>query len=377
MNIARRPDGRWRARYRDAAGKEHARHFPRKIDAQRWLDGVTAAVQTGAYTDPRTAKVTFGEYAAGWQSSHVGRERTGSNIDVALRVHVLPTLGARTLTSIRRSDVQALVAALNATLAPGSVRNVVAVLGQVFAAAVDDRLIPASPATRLRLPTVDSAEVRPAPLADVAAMVDAMPARYRALGVLLAGSGLRIGEALGLQVADVDFLRRRVHVRRQRLRGGQLGPVKTPRSARTVPVGEVVVEALAAHLAAYPSGGDLFTTGQGGPLIYSGWQTVWAGVRRSTGLGLGAHDLRHFYASALIAGGATVVAVSSALGHSNASITLRVYAHLWPTDEDRGRVIMDAAIGALRADPESRSRFLRTPCGLNDDAERITAGQRE
>ena len=48
-SIAKRPDGRWRARYRDVHGKEHSRHFGRKIDAQNWLDSVTTAVQTGVY----------------------------------------------------------------------------------------------------------------------------------------------------------------------------------------------------------------------------------------------------------------------------------------------------------------------------------------
>jgi hypothetical protein len=50
-SIAKRPDGQWRARYRDAAGKEHSKHFPRKTDAQRWLDEIVTAVVTGAYVD--------------------------------------------------------------------------------------------------------------------------------------------------------------------------------------------------------------------------------------------------------------------------------------------------------------------------------------
>ena len=44
-SIAKRPNGKWRARYRDAAGREHARHFERKVDAQRWLDEVTASLR--------------------------------------------------------------------------------------------------------------------------------------------------------------------------------------------------------------------------------------------------------------------------------------------------------------------------------------------
>jgi hypothetical protein len=65
-SIARRPDGTWRPRYRDAEGKEHARHFARKADAQRWLDEVTASIVTGTYVDPRAGKVTFRDYAVEW-----------------------------------------------------------------------------------------------------------------------------------------------------------------------------------------------------------------------------------------------------------------------------------------------------------------------
>jgi hypothetical protein len=66
-SITKRPDGRWRARYRDDAGKEHAKHFDRKVDGQRWLDEVTAAVVTGQYVDPRAARITFVEYAEAWR----------------------------------------------------------------------------------------------------------------------------------------------------------------------------------------------------------------------------------------------------------------------------------------------------------------------
>ena len=65
-NIAKRADGHWRARYRDAHSKEHARHFNRKIDAQNWLDSVTTATQTGVYVDPNRGKITIGDWSARW-----------------------------------------------------------------------------------------------------------------------------------------------------------------------------------------------------------------------------------------------------------------------------------------------------------------------
>jgi hypothetical protein len=59
-------DGRWRARYRDESGREHARHFPLKRDAQRWLDEVATAVVTGQYVDPRAGNAMWSSWVVGW-----------------------------------------------------------------------------------------------------------------------------------------------------------------------------------------------------------------------------------------------------------------------------------------------------------------------
>jgi integrase len=346
-SIKRREDGQWRARYRDAAGKEHARHFARKVDGQRWLDETTAAVVTGQYVDPKAGKTTVRQYAEAWQGVQVCRENTARNIDVALRLHVLPTLGDRALGGVRSSDMQALVKTLSTTLAPGTVREVYKVAGRMFAAAVDDRILAASPCHRVRLPHDNRPEVVPPTVEQVTALAAAVAPRHRALVVLLAGSGLRIAEALGLDVSDVDFLRRTVKVERQRLRSSLLGPTKTPKSARTVPLGSVVVDELAAHLAAYPSDGPLFTLATGGPLGYRAWTAVWARAGEVTSLDMDTHALRHFYASALIAGGASVKVVQARLGHASAVVTLNTYGHLWPGDDDLTRDVMDAAFRPL------------------------------
>ena len=75
-SLAKRRDGRWRARYRDAADKEHSRHFARKFDAPRWLDDVTASVVIGQYVDPKAGRVTFETYDAEWGSRQVWEATT-------------------------------------------------------------------------------------------------------------------------------------------------------------------------------------------------------------------------------------------------------------------------------------------------------------
>ncbi|WSQ35352.1 tyrosine-type recombinase/integrase [Streptomyces sp. NBC_01224] len=90
-----------------------------------------------------------------------------------------------------------------------------------------------------------------------------MPPYIRAAIVTLAGSGLRIGELLGLRVSDVDFGAGAIRVGRQRLRSGKIGPAKTTKSRGTVPVGEVVTDALLTHLATRPLQGVAVHDGGG------------------------------------------------------------------------------------------------------------------
>lgn len=118
----------------------------------------------------------------------------------------------------------------------------------------------------------------------------------------------------------------------------------------------------AAHLAVYPSSEWLFTDDQGESLSYQAWKREFTRACTRAGVELTTHGLRHFYASALIAGGASVKQGQAVLGHASAVITLRTYAHLWPGDEDRTRSVSDAALSTLR-----------TFCGL--DAPRVVPPQ--
>jgi integrase len=163
-----------------------------------------------------------------------------------------------------------------------------------------------------------------------------------------AGLGLRIGELLALRVQDVDFLRRTARIEWQFTQGP-----KTPRSRRTVPLPSMVADALAAHLATYSSAADgtIFTTGRGAPLghVYYGHNLMGRAVN-TVGLpkGTTSHDLRHHYASVLLAAGESVVAVAERLGHEDASLVLSTYGHLMPDSDDRTRSAIDAAWAAAR-----------------------------
>jgi integrase len=185
-----------------------------------------------------------------------------------------------------------------------------------------------------------------------------VPDRYRGLIVLGAGTGVRISEALGLTNDRINWIREVTIDRQlfgQREGGPVFGPVKDKKNRpRTIPLPQTVVDALAAHVACYGLGPDqlLFTGVRGAPVSRQTFSKMWVTAAGPLGISLGDgyHQLRHFYASALIANGVSVKVVQKRLGHAAAKMTLDVYAHLWPEDEDRTRDAIDAVFPAERRD---------------------------
>jgi integrase len=352
-SLAKRSDGRWRARYRDAANREHARHFARKIDAQRWLNEVTASVVTGQYVDPASGRQTLREYAEAWRAVQVHRPTTQAHLETMLRLHVYPSLGDRPLASIRPSDIQTLVKLLTLRLQPSTVGVVHRYLAGIMKAAVRDRRIASSPCEGTRLPKSERRPIEPLTIEAVRALEAALPDRFRTLVTLGAGTGVRQGEAFGLSVDRVDFLRRTLTVDRQLVtlagRAPYLAPPKTAASVRVIPLPRVVVDAVAAHLAAFPpdESGLVFRSIEGQPLRRQRFsERVWQPAVKAAGLPTGTrfHDLRHFYASLLIRHGESVKTVQARLGHASAAETLDTYSHLWPDSDDRTREAVDTVL---------------------------------
>lgn len=337
-------------RWRDEAGKQRKRGFGRKVDADRWRSEVEHKLNTGSYIDPQAGRRTFRDYAEAWRLSQPHRANTAARTRSQFDRHVYPVLGDRPIAGIRPSEVQAFVAGLSTTLAPGSVRTVFSSTRAVFAAAVRDRAIAYDPCDRIKLPEVHRERITPLDVEQVDALAEAMPAAYRALVVVVAGTGVRQGEAFGIEARDVDFLRKTVSVERQVQPAAGGGYVVTPpknrASIRTIPIGQVVVDELAAHLAAYPAKGEqfVFRASDGGPCTRNVFNaSVWRPAVKRAGLpAIGMHQLRHWYASVLIAAGHNPKAVAERLGHSNAAMTLNTYSHLFPADEDRTRQALDA-----------------------------------
>jgi hypothetical protein len=103
-NVQRRPDGKWRARYRDANHREHARHFPRKRDAEQWLASQDVAIARGEWVDPTQSKITVGEWLPRWLALQVQlKPTTMVRYEGILRRQILPRCEVVPLDRITRS----------------------------------------------------------------------------------------------------------------------------------------------------------------------------------------------------------------------------------------------------------------------------------
>lgn len=222
-------------------------------------------------------------------------------------------------------------------LADSTVTNAVIPVRAALATAKREGLLH-NPADGLAMPVReriqdDGEEVRALSREQLAALLGMAPAQHRALLELIAGTGLRVSEAVGLQRRHLalDGSRPVVKVRRAIVRG-RVEPPKSRHGRRDVPLASGLVNRLRAHLADRPEGEDalVFATVAGTPLDPNNVRrrmlkplaeeagTSWAGF----------HTLRHTFASLQLAAGVNVVQLSRALGHHSASFTLDTYVHL-------------------------------------------------
>src|SRR5438128_2416224 len=271
-HIQRRPGDRRRARYVGPDGREQNRTFGRKIDAERFLATVEVDKLRGEWVDPRRGKQTFEAWALEFEASRVGLQRTTlAQHAVALRTHIVPRFGNRALASITPMDVRSFVADLVAEgMAPSYVTKHLRILSQIMKAAAEDQLIARNPCDGVKGPGEDPVdETIFLTAADLNALVDEIPDRFRPM-VLLAGyRGLRFGEAAGLRPKRVNLLRGRLEVAEALKEvAGDLyfGPPKHKR-IRQMALPGFLVEVLRAHIEAFPPQHDLLFTNPDGSML--------------------------------------------------------------------------------------------------------------
>jgi integrase len=365
-SIRKLTNGRWQAQFRPIpGGKQITRTTSRKADAQRWLGEQQALVVTGHFVDPTKGRTSFSAFYQDWAARQIWATSTRITMDNTVKS---VTFRDVPLCLLRRSHIELWVKSLdsprrsgkgrgNLGLAPSTIKTEFTHVRTILRAAMADKRIASDPTQQVKLPRGRRAGVAMTlPTGkEVGALLAAASPEFRLFLTFCAFTGLRRGEAIALKLRDIDFDRRVVTVSRQaQFYSGSRIEVRAPKSGseRRVNLPEELAAMLQAHIAklelSVESNSWIFPGSGDGPISSIRVATEWAKAKKAAEVsGFRIHDLRHFFASGLIAAGCDVIAVQRALGHANATMTLGTYAHLWPSSEDRTRRAASAMLAEV------------------------------
>jgi integrase len=341
---------------RDARGKRryHGRTIPgTKKDAQRYLTKALREMDLDEFVEPSDRSLQA--YLEDWLTSSVAArvaERTAKDYAALLRRHIIPPLGDRKLSQLTPAEIQRVYTRMTERgLSGRTVRYVHAVLHTALEQAVKWRLLAHNPATHVDPPRNQRREIRVLGAEELGHFLAcARDDRWYALWELLAATGMRPGEALGLTWTDIEGHRIRIQRSLVRHADGRwaLKDPKTARARRTVTIPKTVEQTLQRHrkeqveqrLQAgpeYQDHGLVFAVSNGSPLD---WNVVvrrhFKAIAKRAGLpGIRPYDLRHTCATLLLGSGENVKVVSERLGHASAALTLDVYSHVLPDMQQR------------------------------------------
>ncbi len=362
MNVAKRPDGRWRARYRGPDGKQFAKHFARKVDADRWLTEQHSKLNRGEWVDPALGQVTVGAWAPVWLASKSGlKPTTRRTYEQVYRVHVEPRWGSYPLSRITYAEVVTWVAELTGRrLSPSRTGHALLVVKQLLDLAVLDGRIGRNVAAAVKAPRQRKGEQRFLTHGELTALADECGGRwpqYRVLVLVLGYTGLRWGEVRALRVKRLDLMRGRLEVFENLPEGSSEAEVVAPKShrRRVVPLPRFVVDELATVVAGRGPDDLVFTNPAGTRLDNSNFRRAALDPAvRALGLApFTPHNFRDTAASLAVSAGANVKAVQRMLGHASAAMTLDVYSGLFADDLDRVAEQLHTAAGHAAAQAAS------------------------
>lgn len=354
--VYERPDGLWVAE-RTIQGVRTRRTGKTESLAQARLARAIGTVPTRpgqVSADPLLAADPFvSDYLHAWIESKRGelRDRTRIGYQRIINAYLIPALGSVRLHDLDRAMAQQMLNDLAASgKAPGTRRNVRNCLSGALTKAVEDGVLPRNPISGLTVPAAGDRFLVRVSARDFRQVLDAVrDSLYRDLYSLLLYTGCRLGEALGLDWADVRLADRTITIHRtdtlverddHLVRG--FGVPKTKSGRRVVGLPDEAVRLLWSryHAEHDPKRGLVFGSARDPklPLSPSDALRRFKDALEKAGLPpMRLHDLRHWNATWLLSRGVPVASVSRALGHRSPEITYRLYAGVL-TDEMRQQV---------------------------------------
>lgn len=341
---------RYSIKYRTPDGKQKWESgFATKAEAQARLNELLQEIDKGTYIEPKT--ITFAEFAEQWIESRSSiRGSTLSAYASIVKQRLVPYFGKMQLTDIGYAQVQKFVNELRTEVSPKTVHNTLILLrvmltGKKGASAIKRGFLRSDPTKGVELPARHHRKIQPLPVETVWKLIDTaeeLGGVGRSIVFVDAFTGLRRNEILALSFPDIDWRSGELVVRRAVSKKVSddgvrkwlwgMGPPKSQKSFRRVALAESVLELFETmREEAEDRDGLIFRRPDGSaidPDYFDAW--VFAPVLEKADLKIRFHDLRHFFASMLIAQGESPKYVCDQMGHSSIQVTFDIYGHLFP-----------------------------------------------
>jgi integrase len=341
--------------FRDPNGRQRKRSARTLAEARDLKAALTADVRRGEYR--ALSKVTFAEYAVEWIGTYQGRTSRGIRPatlhDYRVRLGLdeegtstgrgaVSFFGQMRLSEVQPQDIRRFIAHTAARgIAANTIRLELAPVKALFATALEDGVVRSNPCAGVRIATVEQYDENGTPKVkaprpdEYAAVLAALPDEWRLLFQFLGETGLRIGEAVALTWADIDFGACRLRVRRRWYRGS-FGPPKSRYGRRAVPISADLARRLwAVRSDRRPDDGALVFVSENGHMLDQSNLSarILKPAARAAGVPwLSFHCFRHYCATELFRRGLNAKQVQVWLGHHSAAFTLSTYVHLLPDD---------------------------------------------
>ena len=346
-----------------------------KRQIQKELERQAVMFENECSGDALNKKMTFKELSDEWFEEYAKLNLKTTTLDKAYdhSVRVYGAIGDTFIDKINVKQIQLFINSLakdgankitGGPLAPKTIKNYLGFISDVLSYAVKMEMISENPCRKVTVPKGEQKEKQIYSFEEMTKLLSELeraPLRYKTFFYLLAYSGLRKSEMLGLEWRDVDFDNRIISVSRASnhttRHGTYTDTTKTKGSRRSIKVSGKIIELLkqlqneqkekaASYGSKWIHTDRIFTTEFGdvmGNAAPYGWLKKFC---KKNGLPFyGIHGFRHFVASALINGGLDVTTFSRTLGHSNSSTTLNIYSHMFQTAQARAAEVMDSALG--------------------------------
>jgi excisionase family DNA binding protein len=350
-NVRKLPSGRYRARYLGPDGIERkAPHtFETERQAGQWLIVMESEIIKGAWSPPEAGEVELGEYAPRWIAERKLAPRTRELYEDLFRLWISPHLAHLTLDSIKPQTIRTWRKRLldSGTTEPQAVKAYCLLRAILNTAVKEDVLIRDNPCRIKGYDRYHTPERPVATIEQVYRLADLLPARFRALVIVAALSGLRWGELAALRRSDVDLAEGVVRVPRKlaALRNRmEFGPPKSEAGKRTVALPAAAIAALRPHLFQFVDADQdalVFVGDKNGVLRSGNFRRAvkWAESVKKAGLpaNFHFHDLRHVGNNLAAAAGASTRELMHRMGHSSMRAAL-IYQH---AISERDREIAD------------------------------------